>query len=412
MIKKLRLVKRNVIGKSEIKEVIKVMKSGNLSNFLGTSGKGFLGGEKVLNFENKIQKYFNVKYAVTVNSWTSGLICAVGSIDNLQAGDEIILSPWTMSACLSSILFWNAIPVFADIEKDYFTICPDSIEKKITKKTRAIMAIDIFGQSANLKKIVKIAKKYNLQIISDTAQAMGSKYFGKYSGTFADIGGYSLNYHKHIHTGEGGIVVTNNKVLAERIRLIRNHAESVSKRTHYKNFSFNKIGFNFRLGEIESAIGIEQLKKLKWIVNKNQLAAKILDKGLSNLKGLQIPQIRDGATHVYYVYPLLIDQKECGFTKYKLFRFLKSHNIPVSLKYVNLHLLPILKEKNKEKNSLPWKLVKKKYFYKKNDCPIAEDYQNNKYLALNMCSYNYTKSNLNYIIKMFKIFWKKNERYI
>ena len=153
MIKKLKLAKRNLIGKSEIKEVIKVLKSGELSNFLGASGEGFLGGRKVLNFENKIQKYFKVKYAITVNSWTSGLICAVGSINNLQAGDEIILSPWTMSACLSSILFWNAIPVFADIEKDYFTICPDSIEKKITKKTKAIMAIDIFGQSTNLKKI-------------------------------------------------------------------------------------------------------------------------------------------------------------------------------------------------------------------------------------------------------------------
>ena len=134
MIKKLKLIKRNELGNSEIKEVISVIKSGNLSNFLGESGKGFLGGSKVLSFENKIKKYFNVKNAITVNSWTSGLICSVGAIKNLNPGDEIILSPWTMSACLSSILFWNAIPVFADIEKKYFTICPKSIEKKNNKK--------------------------------------------------------------------------------------------------------------------------------------------------------------------------------------------------------------------------------------------------------------------------------------
>ena len=405
MIKKLRLIKRNELSKPEIKEAIKVIRSGNLSSFLGENGKGFYGGPKVLSFEKKIQKYFRVKHAITVNSWTSGLICSVGALKNLKPGDEIILSPWTMSACLSSILFWNAIPIFADIEKDYFTICPKSIEKKITKKTKAIMAIDIFGQSANLNEINKLAKKYNLEIISDSAQAIGSKYLNKFSGTISDIGGFSLNYHKHIHTGEGGIVVTNDKIYAERIKLIRNHAESISERKHNENLSFNKAGFNFRLGEIESAIGIEQLKKLKYIINKNRSVAKKLDRGLANLTGLQTPKIRKGATHVYYIYPLLIDQKKCGFKKYKLFKFLKSYGVPVSLKYVNLHLLPILNKKNK----LPWSLVKKKYIYKKGDCPIAEDYQDNQYIALNMCSYNYTVNNVKDIIKLFKVFWKKNE---
>lgn len=404
MIKKIKLFKRNEIGNSEIKEVIKVIKSGNLSNFLGEDGKGFFGGQKVLSFEEQIKKYFNVNHAITVNSWTSGLICSVGSLKNLNPGDEIILSPWTMSACLSSILFWNAIPIFADIEKDYFTICPKSIENKITKKTRAIMAIDIFGQSANLKEINKLAKKYNLIVISDSAQAIGSKYFNKHTGTCADIGGFSLNYHKHIHTGEGGIVVTNNKVYAERIRLIRNHAESIYKRKFKENAFFDKPGFNFRLGEIECAIGIKQLKKLNYIIKKNQSVAKKLNDGLSNLYGLQTPKIRKGSTHVYYVYPLLIDPEKCGFSKYELFRYLKLYGVPVSLKYVNLHLLPILNKKKK----LPWSLVKKKYTYKKGDCPIAEDYQDNKYIALNMCSYNYSIENLNEIIRLFKIFWEKN----
>ena len=406
MANKIKLKRRNELDKLEIQEAIKVIKSGNLSSFLGENGKGFYGGPSVLNFEKKIKSYFKVKHAITVNSWTSGLICSVGALKNLNPGDEIILSPWTMSACLSSILFWNAIPVFADIEKDYFTICPKSIEKKITKKTKAIMAIDIFGQSADIKIINKLAKKYKLEVISDSAQAIGSKYSNKFSGTLTNIGGFSLNYHKHIHTGEGGIVITNNKVYAERIRLIRNHSESITKRKYKENFSFSKPGFNFRLGEIESAIGVKQLQKLNYIIKKNQLVSETLNKGLSNLKGLQIPKVRKGSTHVYYVYPLLIDKNNCGFSKNRLFKFLKSYGVPVSLKYVNLHLLPILKNKN----VLPWNLVHKKYNYKKGDCPIAEDYQDNKYIALNMCSYNYTLENLNQIIYLFKKFWKNNEK--
>lgn len=115
-----------------------------------------------------------------------------------------------MSACAAAVLHWNAIPVFADIELETFCICPKSIEKNITKKTKAIIVVDIFGHPANYREISKIAKKYNLKIICDAAQSPGSKYVGKYSGTVGDIGGFSFNYHKHIHTGEGGVIVTNN----------------------------------------------------------------------------------------------------------------------------------------------------------------------------------------------------------
>ena len=184
----------NTIGKEEIAAVNNVMKTGVLSKFLGSSGKDFLGGPQVIKFENSIKKYFKVKYAITVNSWTSGLIASVGALD-VSPGDEIIVTTWSMCASATAIIHWNCIPVFVDIDPDTYNIDPNSIEKKITKKTKAIMTVDIFGQSCDIFKIMKIAKKHNLKVISDSAQSIGSKVDGKYSGTLADIGGYSLNYH-------------------------------------------------------------------------------------------------------------------------------------------------------------------------------------------------------------------------
>ena len=202
--------KYNSIGKQELHSAIKVIKSGILSQFVGSAGKSFYGGPMVKKFERKCEKYFKIKYAVTVNSWTSGLIAIIGAI-GIEPGDEVIVTPWTMCASATAILHWNAIPVFVDIETETFNIDPKKIEEKITSKTKAIMTVDIFGQSCDIYKIKEIAKKYNLLVISDTAQSIGSKVGKKFSGTLADVGGFSLNCHKHINTGEGGIVVTNNK---------------------------------------------------------------------------------------------------------------------------------------------------------------------------------------------------------
>ena len=324
----------NPIGAEEMQAAKEVIESGVLSQFLGVWHEDFYGGPKVKEFERQCAEYFGVKYAVTVNSWTSGLIAAVGAI-GIEPGDEVIVTPWTMSASATAILHWNAIPVFADIDPETFNLDPKSVEANITPYTKAIMAVDIFGQSADMDELMAIATKHGLKVISDTAQAPGALYKGKYAGTLAHVGGYSLNYHKHIHTGEGGILVTEDDEIAERLQLIRNHAEVVVGDKGVTNLT-NMIGHNFRLGEIECAMGIEQLKKLSKLVQSRQVSASRLTEGLKGLHGLRTPVVKTDRTHVYYVYPLVLDIKKLGVSRDRIHAALQAEGVAVSKCYQNI----------------------------------------------------------------------------
>ena len=185
------------------------------------------------------------------------------------------------------------------------------------------MSVDIFGQSTDMDALMSIANKHGLKVISDTAQAPSARYKGKMVGTMAHIGGYSLNYHKHIHTGEGGVLVTDDDDLAERLMLIRNHAEAVVGDKGTQNLN-NMIGYNFRLGEIECAIGIEQLKKLEHYVASRQRAAEKLTNGLQGLSGIRTPVIRERCTHVYYVYPIVLDYEQLSVKRERLIEALEA----------------------------------------------------------------------------------------
>ena len=393
------------IDNKEAQAVKLVLKSGKLSQFIASKDNFFYGGKKVIEFENKFKKHFKVRHAISVNSWTSGLIICIGALD-LKPGDEVILSPWTMSACAAAILHWNVIPIFADIDKNNFCIDPESIKKKITKKTKAIMAIDIFGNPCDMNKIKKISKKYNLKIISDSAQAIGAKYLGKYAGTLADIGGYSFNYHKHMNTGEGGMIVTNNKKLAKYCQELRNHSEVTGKVDKKKNR--NLIGYNHRLTEIQAAIGIEQLKKLKRIISKKQEIAQKLSKYFDNFEGLKPPENLNKITSAYYVYAIIIDKNIIKFNKNKIIDELNKRKIPVKGEYSMLHTLPIFKSKSATAmKNFPWSINKNiKYIYRLGDCPVAEEMNKEKYIGLNMWKYDYTDNDIKYIVKKFREVWE------
>jgi perosamine synthetase len=401
-------VKRyNSIDSKEVTAVKKVVESGILSQYLGEWDADFYGGPKVKQFEDDWSNYFNIKHSIAVNSNTSGLIVALGAI-GLEPGDEVIVSPWTMSASATAILVWNAIPVFADIEDETFNIDPQSIEKNITSSTKAIVVTNIFGHAARLNEVMVIAKKYKLKVIEDNAQAPGALYHNKYTGCISDIGVFSLNYHKHIHTGEGGVCVTENQEFAERMQLIRNHAEAVVEGKGVKNLS-NMIGFNFRMGEIEAALGIEQLKKLPQIIKEKVEWAGMLSDGLSKLNGLRTPIVKQHCSHVYYAYPLLVDQKMTNTHRDNIFKALVAEGVPaLGDRYVNLHLYPMYQKKIAYGSyGFPWtsELYKGNVNYSKGICPIAEGMNESRYINIGLGLIRLDQKKCNQIIRCFEKVW-------
>jgi len=303
----------NTIGKEEEEAALRVLRSGKLSTYLGTWHEDFFGGTEVQALERAWEKFFNVKHAISVNSATSGLYAAVGAT-GIGPGDEVIVSAYTMSASATAALVYGAIPVFADIEEDYYCLDVRSIEAKISPKTKAIIVVDIFGQVYDVEAINALAKKHDLTVIEDSAQAPGAIYKDKFAGTFGDMGVFSLNYHKHIHSGEGGIIVTDDDALADKLRLIRNHAEAVLSARGIKDREelVNMIGFNYRMTEIEAAIAHEQLKKLPFLLSERIQNVEYLNKRLSQIPCLKPTKIRPQSKHVFYVHVLQFDPNIAG----------------------------------------------------------------------------------------------------
>jgi perosamine synthetase len=297
----------NTIGKEEKEALQKVLDSGNLSQYLGVWADDFFGGPTVRKFEEAWCKAFNIQYAVSVNSNTSGLFAAIGAC-GIEPGDEVIVSPYTMSASAIAPVVYGGVPVFADIDPDTFCLDPKSIEACITPRTKAILVVHIFGHPADMDAIMLIAKKHKLKVIEDCAQAPLGKYKGKYVGTIGDIGIFSLNYHKHIHTGEGGVIITNDAGLAEKCQLIRNHAENVVEAKGVTDLT-NMVGYNYRMTEIEAAIGVEQLKKLPQLLEERLKNAAFLHEAIGSINGLTSPPwVEAPSVHTFYVQPVKYDQ--------------------------------------------------------------------------------------------------------
>ena len=249
---------------------------------------------------------------------------------------------------------------FADINYEDYCIDPEIIKKKITNRTKAIIAVDIFGFPAQIDKIRKVIKKRDIKIISDNAQAPYAFYKNKISGTNSDIGGFSFNYHKHINTGEGGAIITNSKRLAQRSRLIRNHGEAAV--LNNKKLLNNILGYNFRLGEIEAAIGIEQYKKLKKIVSKRQKLCRKLTQGLSKLEGLNLPKESPQRTHNYYVYPITLSEKILKrYSRSTIIKHLETDGVQGLISgYEIVHKFPMIEHKIAYgTKGFPWNINKK-----------------------------------------------------
>jgi len=311
-----------VMGAEEARAAAKVVESGVLSKFLGTWHPDFWGGPEVRAFEAAWAERYAARHAYAVNSATSGLYAAVGAA-GVGPGDEVIVSPYTMSASAAAALVFNAVPIFADIDPDTYCISAATIEKRITKRTKAVIVVHIFGQTADMDPIMALARKHGLVVIEDCAQSPECEYRGRPVGTLGDMGVFSLNYHKHVHTGEGGVVTTNDPRFAERVALIRNHAEAVVEAKGTVDL-VNMIGFNFRLGEIEAAIGRLQLAKAGDLVRVRRENVAYLESRLAGLPGLSLPKVAEGATHAYYVHALGYDRAVTGVSRDLVVRALKA----------------------------------------------------------------------------------------
>lgn len=397
----------NTIGDDDIQAVVEVLKSGVLSAYIGAPGSGFMGGPRVRALEALAARTFGVKHAIAVNSWTSGLIAAVGAI-GIEPGDEIITTPWTMAATATAILHFAGIPIFADIDSTTFNIDPASVERLITPRTRAILAVDIFGQSADMAALADIAQRHGLKLISDTAQAPGALVGDRHAGTLGDIGGYSLNYHKHIHCGEGGILVTDDDRLAERMCLIRNHAEAVIQSNDPHELC-NMLGYNFRMGEIEAAIAAVQLGKLPDRIATRQTAAAQLTRAIGQLPGLTTPYTPQGSTNVYYVYGMILDPAVTGVPRQRIAEALKAEGVPgLVVGYQNLHLLPMFRNRIAYgTGGFPWTSASagQDVHYGPGLCPVAERLHSETFLGLNLCMNEYAPADIDAVGRAFVKVW-------
>ncbi len=416
-VRKKKFPEYRTIDSKELKAVAKVLKSGTLSKYVGSWHKNFYGGKTVNALEKEWAAHVGAKHAVAVNSATSALYAACGSL-GIGPGDEVIVPPYTMAASGTGVLLYNAVPIFADIEDDYFCIDPRSVEARITPRTKAIIAVDLFGHPYYADEINKIAGKHKLKVIEDAAQAPAALYKGRYAGTLGDIGIFSLNYHKHIHSGEGGIAVTNDDELAERMRLIRNHAEAVVGAKGETDLT-NMLGFNFRMTEIEAAISREQLKKLDRLVSTRISNCKNIEKGLSGIEGIIPPKVQSGCKHVYYMHVFKFKEEAAGVSRDLFIKAVKAELKPTEHRenegvLINCgYVKPLYLEPLYQKMVLyggkqcPFKcsFYKKTVSYKKGICPTVERMHYKELFLHHLMHANMTRRDLDDFVNAFCKVW-------
>lgn len=314
------------LSKEEENAVIKVLRSGMLAL-----------GEEVQKLEEKFSKHFRYKYTVATSSGTTALQIALWAHE-IGEGDEVITTPFTFIATANTILAANAKPVFADIDPLTYNIDPEKIEQKITKKTKAIMVVHLYGYPCNMEEISRIAKKHNLVIIEDACQAHGAKFKGKYVGSWGTAT-FSLYPTKNMTSGEGGLLTTNSKKIAERTKLYRTHGQK-------EKYLHTEFGLNLRMTNIPAAIGLVQLKKIEKFTKKRQENAKYY---LEHLKGVQLPVEENGYDHVYHLFTVRVPKKRDAFAKK-----LNEAGIGTGIHYPRpIHKQPYYKKIGYSKVSLP-----------------------------------------------------------
>jgi dTDP-4-amino-4,6-dideoxygalactose transaminase len=330
----------NSIGEAEKAAVMKVLDSGELSGFVAAAGDGFWGGREVCALEDDFQGYFGIRHALAFNSATSALHAAVAAM-GVGPGDEVITSPYTMSATATAILMTGAVPIFADIEDRTFGLDPDSVEVNITAQTRGILVVNIFGHPARLGPLRDIADRNGLFLIEDNAQAPDADYGDRKTGTVGDIGVFSFNRHKAMQSGEGGMLITDSEKLATKAALVRNHGEVVVADMQIDDI-VNTVGLNYRMGEMEAAVARVQFGKMQSLNADRQRLAARLSHQLDGILGITPPAVEDGCSHVFYIFGMKYDAEATGIPRDLFVEAMNAEGFAVRSGYVKpVYLEPL-----------------------------------------------------------------------
>ncbi|MBI4833604.1 MAG: UDP-4-amino-4,6-dideoxy-N-acetyl-beta-L-altrosamine transaminase [Planctomycetes bacterium] len=360
------------VDEADIRAVVKVLKSDWLTQ-----------GPKIAEFEKDVADYTGAKYAVAVSSGTAALHCACLSAD-IKKGDEVITTPITFAASANSVLYCGAKPVFADIKPDTWNINPKEIERKISSKTRAIIPVDFTGQPADLDEIKKIARKHKLVVIEDAAHAMGAIYKGKKVGGLSDLTILSFHPVKHVTTGEGGMILTNNFHYYQKLLMIRTHGITRRKDLLTKDegswyYEMHHLGYNYRLTDFQCALGLNQLKRLNQFLARRRSIVTQYNEAFKKIKEITIPYETSGVNSAWHLYIIRVKSN-----RREIFEALRRKKIQVNVHYIPVYYHPYYR----------------KLGYKKGICSNAERYYEE---AMTLPLFpKMTDSDVDYVIKIVK----------
>lgn len=328
---------RQQISEEDIQAVVDVLRSDWLTT-----------GPNIEEFESAVAERVDAKYAVAFSSGTAALHGAVFAAD-LGAGDEAITSPLTFAATANCLLYQGATPVFTDVCADTLTLDPNEILKHLTPRTKAILPVDYAGHPADLDAIQQIAHEKNLVVIEDAAHALGATYQGKNVGSIADMTMFSFHPVKHITTGEGGIIATNNAAYYERLKLFRSHGINSDARTRQAQggwfYEMIALGYNYRLTDIGCALGLSQMRKLEANLERRRAIAARYTEAFSKMPGIIPPAVRADCEPAWHLYPIQVSSENLKVKRAEVFRALRAENIGVNVHYIPVHLHPYYRER-------------------------------------------------------------------
>lgn len=312
----------------EVEAVVAVLRTPNLSL-----------GPKLEEFERRLAAYVGVKHGVAVNSGTSALHLVVKAL-GIGEGDEVITTPFSFVASANCLLFERARPVFVDIDPRTLNLDPERIEGKITPKTKAILAVDVFGQPADWTRLEEIADEHGLLLIEDSAEALGAEYKGKRAGSFGQAGVFGFYPNKQITTGEGGMILTDDEGLAQLCRSLRNQGRGEGSGWH----QHERLGYNYRLSELNCALGLAQLERLDEILSKRERVAQMYNDRLKDVEGLELPYISPDVKLSWFVYVVRLSEDYTREDRDWILQELKARGIGCSNYFPPIHLQPFYRE--------------------------------------------------------------------